>query len=195
MSSPPTSYLDSLHLHYLDTLDTYQSRIIALSAALASAHLSLSKANHTSPPPSGGQYAPDLLGEHSVRSRWRITIKECGEFEAAEVDPDDGLEEKKEESKAQQEDQGDAGGLRRRRGKHTGPESVPTTVPEPVEPEKHHKPRDPLTFFHPLPPRLLRDAAAGFSATIPMITDLASTLHLLSELSSEIWRHRQEECL
>jgi uncharacterized protein (DUF952 family) len=184
-SPPPPSHLDSLHLCYLETLDTYQSQIAALSAALASSHLALSKANYISPPPGGDTYSPKLLGEHTVlRPRWRIDRLEGGGFEAAEV----GAEVEEEEDEKHDGSNG-GGELRQRKRKPVAETPQPPAETKPKRQQQH----EPLTHFHALPPRLLRDVAAEFSGAIPKMAELAGTLHTLSGLSAEIEHHRRED--
>ncbi|KAF8532910.1 hypothetical protein BDD12DRAFT_536102 [Trichophaea hybrida] len=175
--------LDDLHLHYFNTLDTYQSLTHQLSAELAKGFISLAAANVGAPPPGGGRYGREQFEYRSeMKAKRGVRIIEAegaeGSMRWEGVELQEEVQEEKEEE----------GGLRRRRVGPPKPEPEtnpppPESSPEPAAPPPHPSP---LSMFHPLPPLLLRTAASSFTATLPLLPHLATTLHTLHLLSSQI---------
>ncbi|TKA82275.1 hypothetical protein B0A49_00428 [Cryomyces minteri] len=190
--------LDSLWEAYLLLLDRYQSAQQQLAQHLSSGHLSLARANFSSP--SRLRYGQGYYDERMQASR-RVTVESTDDSihkisitsrdGVSAVDPEEKNSEKYKEPWREPTPPSTP---------HTAPDpepgvelSKPSKIEEHIKKNLESETKDPLNWYGILVPPALRAAQADFISTVERpVPELVNTAQQMSTVEVEIKRLRKE---
>ncbi|TKA61598.1 hypothetical protein B0A49_12689 [Cryomyces minteri] len=190
--------LDSLWEAYLLLLDQYQSAQQQLAQHLSSGHLSLARANFSSP--SRIRYGQDYYDERMQASR-RVTVESTDDsIHKTSITSRDGVSAVGPEEKNSEKYEEPWREPTPPSTPHTAPDPEPEVeLSKPSEIEEHIKKnlesetKDPLKWYGILVPPALRAAQADFISTVERpVPELVNTAQQMSTVEVEIKRLRKE---